>query len=92
MEQDRQQKQPLAEKLADNRRRMSAAMSGDGRDEKQIQVLAGEQAQILQQMIMSNAEFQSKLYGTLTDEQKRKLDELRRSGAEGDLRAATASR
>jgi len=83
IEEDRHQKQPLIEKLADSRRKMSAVMSNGIVDEKKIELLAAEQAEILEQEIISNAQFETKLYRTLTSEQKRKLDQLRKSGAEG---------
>jgi len=91
IEEDRQRKLPLIEKLADNRRKMSAVMSNGSVDEKKIEILAAEQAQILKQIIISDAQFETKVYQTLTDEQRRKLDELRKSGTEGGLEDAAPS-
>jgi Spy/CpxP family protein refolding chaperone len=47
---------------------------------KEINTLADAQAALLAKFIVANARMQSEIYKLLTPEQRRKLDDLKRSG------------
>jgi LTXXQ motif family protein len=49
-------------------------------DQKEIKTLADTQATLLARFIVANARMQSEIYKLLTPEQRRKLDDLKRSG------------
>jgi len=50
------------------------------RNRKEIKTLAEAQAALLAKFIVANARMQSDIYKLLTPEQRRKLDDLKRSG------------
>jgi len=54
-------------------------------NKKEIKTLADAQAALLAKFIVANARMQSEIYGLLTSEQQRKLDDLKRSGESGTV-------
>ena len=54
-------------------------------NKKEIKTLADAQAALLAKFIVANARMQSEIYKLLTAEQRRKLDDLKRSGESGTV-------
>ncbi len=75
---DRKKVQPLLVQLEDSRQALTSVTLSGQFDAKQVQTLAAEQARIMEQLIVADAELQTKIYGLLNSEQQRKFDELRR--------------
>jgi len=69
---------PLLEQLENNRRKLISTTQNGNYDSNQVEALAAEQSQILEQLIVANARLESKLYALLTNEQQQKLNDLRR--------------
>jgi Spy/CpxP family protein refolding chaperone len=81
IEKERSRVRPLVERLAKNRRAMTAATL-DGRfDVRQTHELAAQQARILEPLIVANARLQTKVYEILTVEQRRKMDGMKKETA-----------
>jgi Spy/CpxP family protein refolding chaperone len=72
------QVQPLVDRLEKSRSKLLAMKLNGKVDDRELQAIAGEQSQIIKQIIVANSQLQTKLYNTLTSEQQRKLDELLR--------------
>ena len=79
IETQRKETQPLLDKLSEKQGSLTAATLNGKFDEKQIRRLAAEQAKILEQLIFANAELEARIYETLSTEQRRKLDEIRKA-------------
>ena len=80
-----QQVQPLLERLEKSRLKLiSAKLSGKAGD-REVQALAAEQSRIIKQLIVANSQLETKLYGMLTTEQQRKIDELLRQTLDSGL-------
>ncbi len=72
------QVQPLVDRLEKSQRKLMS-MKLDGKaDDKELQAIAAEQSQIIKQLIVTNSQLETKLYNTLTSEQRRKVDGLLR--------------
>lgn len=54
-------------------------------NKKEIKTLADAEAALLAKFIVANERMQSKIYGLLTPEQQRKLDDLKRNGESGTV-------
>ena len=74
---DRKRVEPLLEQLDNSRRKLMSATLNGNFDAAEVQTLAAEQSRILEKLIVANALLESKVYGMLTTEQQRKVDELR---------------
>ncbi len=81
IEEQRGQVQSLMKQLTNNRRELIATTLKGRFDIRQVQKLAEQQARILQPLIVANARLQTEVYKTLTVEQQRKLDGMRRETA-----------
>ncbi len=88
----RKETQPLLDKLSEKQASLTAATLNGNFDEKQIRRLAAEQSKILEQLIFANAELEARIYETLTPEQRRKLDEIRKALDAGILQTAGSTR
>jgi len=75
---DRKRVEPLLEQLDNSRRRLMSATLNGNFDAAEVQTLAAEQSRIIEKLIVANALLESKVYSILTNEQQRKIDELRR--------------
>ncbi len=75
---DRKQVQPLVERLETSRRALISSTFNGQYDGKKIAILAAEQSQIMEQLIVANAMVEAEVYKLLTPEQQQKIDELRR--------------
>ena len=72
------QVQPLVDRLEKSRSRMLAMKLNGKADDREIQALAADQAQIIKQLIVANSQLETKLYNTLTRDQQRQVDGLLR--------------
>lgn len=79
IETQRKETQPLLDKLSEKQGSLTAATLNGNFDEKRIRRLAAEQSKILEQLIFANAELEARIYETLSTEQRRKLDEIRKA-------------
>ena len=73
------QVQPLLEQFENSQRKLISLKLSGKTDANEVQVLAAEQSRIIQKLIVENSQLESKLYGMLTSEQKRKVDGLLRA-------------
>lgn len=75
---NRQNLLPLREQMAANRKAMLAATSNGAYDQAKVQALAGQQAQLMAQMMVQREAIQHQIYTqVLTPEQRVKADQLR---------------
>lgn len=91
-EKHRKETQPLLDKLSEEQGSLTAATLNGNFNEKQIRRLAAEQSKILEQLIFANAEMEARIYETLTAEQRRKLNQIRKALDEGILSTTGSSR
>jgi len=77
----RGQVQSLMQQLANNRRELIATTLKGQFDIRQVRKLAARQARILEPLVVANARLQTEIHKILTDEQQRKLDEMRKETA-----------
>jgi len=77
----REQVQSLMQQLTNNRRELIATTLKGQFDIRQVRKLAAQQARILEPLVVANARLQTEIYKTLTVEQQRKLDEMRKETA-----------
>ena len=75
---DRKQVQPLLQRLETSRRALISSTLEGQYDAKRVELLAAEQSQIMEQLIVANTMLETELYKLLTPEQQQKVDELRR--------------
>src|SRR5215469_1716167 len=73
------QVQPLLERLEESRRNLISLKLSGKNDAKEVQILAAEQSQVIEELIVENSQLETKLYGMLTSEQQRKVDGLLRA-------------
>jgi Spy/CpxP family protein refolding chaperone len=79
MASERHNMEPLFAQLRSVREKL-LAFDVQHSNKKEIRTLADEQAALLAKFIVANARMQSEIYKLLTPEQRRKLDNLKRSG------------
>ena len=79
------QVQPLLERLEKSRLKLISAKLNGKVGDREVQALAEEQSRIIKQLIVANAELETKLYSMLTTEQQRKIDGLLRQTLESGL-------
>jgi Spy/CpxP family protein refolding chaperone len=72
------QAQPLVDRLEKSRGKLLAMKLNGKVNDREVQALAAEQSQIIQQIIVANSQLETKLYNTLTSEQQQKVDGLLR--------------
>jgi hypothetical protein len=84
MGRERHNMEPLFARLRSVREKL-LALDVQHSNKKEIKTLADEQAALLAKFIVANARMQSEIYKLLTPEQKRKLDNLKRSGESGTV-------
>ena len=72
------QVQPLVDRLEKSRGKLLAMKLNGKVNDREVQALAAEQSQIIQQIIVANSQLETKLYNTLTSEQQQKVDGLLR--------------
>lgn len=82
MTRERHHMEPLMEQLRGIREKL-LALDPQHRNSKEIRTLADAQAALLAKFIVANARMQSEIYKLLTPEQRRKFDDLKRSGESG---------
>ena len=75
---DRKQVQPLLDRLENSRRALIASTLDGQYDAKKVEILAAQQSQIMEQLIVANTMLETELYKLLTPEQQQKIDDLRR--------------
>ncbi len=75
---DRRQVQPLLQRLETSRRALISSTLDGQYDAKRVELLAAEQSQIMEQLIVANAMLETELYKLLTPEQQQKVNDLRR--------------
>ena len=79
MADERRNLQPLMAQLQTTKTRLLTATEAGQANEKEIKVLASEQAGLLAKLIVANSRMQAKLYKILNSEQQKKLDDLKRA-------------
>jgi len=77
MSQERREVEPLKTELQSTHGKLLAA--ADQRESKEIGVLAATEARILTKLMIKSSRTQARLYGLLTHEQQKKLEDLNRS-------------
>ncbi len=81
-DQERPAIQPLLQQLAANHKEMLAATANGNFDEAKVRSIAGQEGQIMAQLLVARQQMMSKIYNTvLTSEQKVKFDQLRETMA-----------
>ena len=80
-----QQVQPLVDRLKKSRLKLISAKLNWKVGDREVQALAAEQSRIIKQLIVANSQLETKLYGMLTTEQQRKMDELLRQTLDSGL-------
>jgi len=75
---DRQQVQPLLERLESTRRALMSSTLDGQYDAKKVEVLAAEESRIMEGLIVANAMLETELYKLLSPEQQQKINDLRR--------------
>ena len=80
-----QQVQPLVDRLKKSRLKLISAKLNGKVGDREVQALAAEQSRIIKQLIVANSQLETKLYGMLTTEQQRKMDELLRQTLDSGL-------
>ena len=82
----RKQVQPLIGQIAGTIATLNSVTEKEQFDEKQVRALAVQQSRMLERLILANATLEVKLYGMLTSEQKRRVDDIRRQEAAAPAR------
>jgi hypothetical protein len=84
MTRERHNMEPLMAQSRSIREKL-LALDPQHSNKKEIKTLADAQAALLAKFIVANARMQSEIYKLLTAEQRRKLDDLKRSGESGTV-------
>jgi Spy/CpxP family protein refolding chaperone len=84
MTRERHHIQPLMAQSRSIREKL-LALDPQHSNKKEIKTLADAQAALLAKFIVANARMQSEIYGLLTSEQQRKLDDLKGGGESGTV-------
>ena len=84
MTRERRHLEPLMAQLRSIGRKLFA-LEPQHSNKKEIKTLADAEAALLAKFIVANERMQSEIYGLLTPEQQRKLDDLKRSGESGTV-------
>jgi Spy/CpxP family protein refolding chaperone len=84
MTRERHHMEPLMAQSKSIREKL-LALDPQHSNKKEIKTLADAQAALLAKFIVANARMQSEIYRLLTPEQRRKLDDLKRSGESGTV-------